>query len=75
MLNRLEKTKLLEKQKDAKDARISRIFLTKKGYSLQKQVTKLWLDIEKKILAELSVEERLLYHRFLIQIYQNLKSN
>ncbi len=74
MLSRLEKTKLLEKRKDLEDARVSRIFLTEKGYSLQKPVTELWLNLEETILANLSLEERLLFRRFLMQIYHNLKS-
>ena len=73
MLRRLEKTKLLEKRKDCKDARISRIFLTDKGRSLQKPITELWLELEKTILANLSLEEKILYRRFLMQIYQNIK--
>ena len=75
MLNRLTKTQLLEKRKDSRDGRISRIFLTSKGYSLQQPVTEIWTSIEETILAELSLEERLLFHRLLMQIYHNLKSN
>lgn len=74
MLSRLEKTKLLQKRKDIKDARISRIFLTEKGLSCQKPITELWLKLEETILANLSLEERLLFRRLLMQIYQNLKS-
>ena len=74
MLSRLEKTELLEKRRDKEDKRICRIFLTEKGYSWQKPITDLWLDIEETILANLSQEERLLYRRFLIQIYNNLEA-
>lgn len=74
MLSRLEKTQLLEKRRDPSDARIWRIYLTDKGHSFQKPVTELWFDIEATILAELSTEERLLYRRLLMQIYQNLES-
>lgn len=74
MLSRLEKTQLLEKRRDVSDARVSRIYLTDKGHSFQKSVTKLWFDIEATILAELSTEERLLYRRLLMQIHQNLES-
>ena len=74
MLGRLEKTELLEKRRDAEDARISRIYLTPKGYSFQKPITQLWLDLEETILAEFSLEERLLFRRLLMQIYHNLKS-
>ena len=74
MLSRLEKTKLLEKRKDTQDARICRVFLTDKGYACQKSVTDLWLNLDETILANLSPEERLLFRRFLIQIYDNLES-
>ena len=73
MLSRLEKTELLEKRRDLEDARVSRIFLTEKGHSWQQPITELWLDLEETILAELSLEERLLFRRLLMQIYQNLK--
>lgn len=74
MLSRLEKTQLLEKRKDSKDARMCRIFLTDKGYAFQKPVTDLWLELEEIILANLTSEERMLYHRLLLQIYANLES-
>ena len=74
MLGRLEKTKLLEKRKDEDDARVWRIYLTDKGYLFQKPVTELWKNIEATMLAQLSLEERLLYRRLLMQIYQNLES-
>ena len=73
MLRRLEKTKLLEKRKDIEDARISRIFLTDKGHAFEQPITEVWLELEEKILANLSLEERVLYRRFLMQIYENIK--
>ncbi len=74
MLSRLEKTKLLEKRRDLKDARMCRIYLTEKGYAIQKPVTDLWLGLEETILANLTLEERMLYHRLLMQICDNLES-
>ena len=74
MLSRLEKTELLEKRKDESDARISRIYLTEKGHSFEKPVTELWSNIEATILDRLSLEERLLFRRLLMQIYENLES-
>lgn len=74
MLSRLEKTKLLEKRRDTEDKRISRIFLTEKGYSVQEPITKIWLELEEIILANLSPEERLLYHHLLQQIFDNLEN-
>ena len=75
MLSRLEKTQLLEKRKDIEDARISRIYLTEKGSSYQEPITKLWLELEEQILANLSFEEKILYRRFLMQIYENIKQD
>ena len=75
MLSRLEKTDLLEKRKDAEDARISRIFLTEKGYALQQPITELWLELEETILAELSLAEKLLFRRLLMQIHHNLTTD
>ena len=74
MLSRLEKTELLEKRRDESDARISRIYLTEKGHSFEKPVTELWSNIEATILDRFSVEERLLFRRLLMQIYENLES-
>ena len=75
MLSRLEKTELLEKRKDLEDARIFRIYLTMKGRSFQEPITNLWLELEEKILANFSLEERMLYRRFLMQIHENIKPN
>ena len=74
MLSRLEKTELVEKRRDTKDKRICRIFLTEKGYSFQKPITDLWLQLEETILANFSLEERLLFRRFMMQIYDNLEA-
>ena len=74
MLRRLEKTKLLEKRRDRKDARICRVFLTDKGSDLKEPVTDLWLKLKESILANLSSEERMLYRRLLMQIHDNLES-
>ena len=74
MLGRLEKTELLEKRRDTEDKRICRIFLTEKGYSFQKPITDLWLQLEEVILANLSSEECLLFRRFMMQIYDNLEA-
>lgn len=74
MLSRLEKTKLLEKRRDPEDKRIYRIYLTEKGASFQQPITNLWIELEEVILANLSPEERMLFRRFLMQIYDNLEA-
>ncbi|QGH35509.1 MarR family transcriptional regulator [Gracilibacillus salitolerans] len=59
MINRMEKTGLLERRRDSTDARVSRIFLTEKGRRLKQQVVQSWSDIEEQILQGLTSEERL----------------
>ena len=74
MLSRLEKTALLEKRRDLEDKRICRIFLTEKGYDFREPITQLWLELEEIILDNLSIEERLLFRRLLMQIHSNLEA-
>ncbi|KYC39960.1 transcriptional regulator [Scytonema hofmannii PCC 7110] len=72
MLNRMEKVGLLQRRRDEEDARICRIYLTDAGRSLQKPVTQAWNLLEKRILANLTLEEQLLLRRLLLQVHNNL---
>jgi DNA-binding MarR family transcriptional regulator len=72
MLNRMEKCGLLHRCRDAKDARIYRVYLTDAGRALQEPVTDIWNVIEHRILADFTLEEKLLLRRFLVQVRQNL---
>ncbi|WP_017315652.1 MarR family winged helix-turn-helix transcriptional regulator [Mastigocladopsis repens] len=72
MIHRMEKAGLLERRKDEEDARICRIYLTDEGRSLQEPVTCVWNLLEKRILANLTLEEQLLFRRLLLQVRDNL---
>jgi MarR family transcriptional regulator, organic hydroperoxide resistance regulator len=72
MIHRMEKAGLLERHKDEEDGRICRIYLTMKGRSLQKPVINAWNLLEKRILTNLTLEERLLFRRLLLQVLNNL---
>ncbi|NJM68760.1 MAG: MarR family transcriptional regulator [Scytonema sp. RU_4_4] len=72
MIHRMEKAGLLERRKDEEDARICRIYLTDGGRSLQEPVTSAWNLLEKRVLANLTLEERLLFRRLLLQVLNNL---
>lgn len=72
MIHRMEKAGLLERRKDEEDGRICRIYLTMKGRSLQKPVINAWNLLEKRILTNLTLEERLLFRRLLLQVLNNL---
>lgn len=72
MLRRLETAGLVERQRDSEDARVCRVYLTASGRSLCEPVTRCWNQVEQKILANLTLEEQLLFRRLLLQVYSNL---
>ncbi|MDM9383093.1 MarR family transcriptional regulator [Chlorogloeopsis sp. ULAP01] len=72
MLNRMERSGLLERCRCPEDARSYRVFLTESGRSLQEPVTQLWHNFEKRILADFTLEEQLLFRRLLLQVRSNL---
>ena len=72
MLNRMEKAGLLERRRDAVDARVCRVYLTQMGRELQAPVTDAWNVLEQRILNDLTLEEQLLFRRLLLQVRSNL---
>lgn len=74
MLTRMAQAGLVERQGDARDQRISRVYLTDKGRNAQEQVEAVWQHLEQCITASLSIEERLLLRRLLMQVYANIQS-
>jgi DNA-binding MarR family transcriptional regulator len=74
MLDRMEKSGLVERRKDLDDQRVSRVFLTEKGHSLHNEVEVVWQRLEDISLANFSLEERVLFRRLLLQLVENLSS-
>jgi DNA-binding MarR family transcriptional regulator len=74
MLDRMEKSGLVERRKDLEDQRVSRVFLTEKGHSLHNEVEVVWQRLEDISLANFSLEERVLFRRLLLQLVENLSS-
>ncbi|ANY70617.1 MarR family transcriptional regulator [Paenibacillus sp. BIHB 4019] len=72
MLNTLEKNEIVYRQRDAADARISRVYLTAKGASLEQPVRNVWMNQQEKLLQGILPEERLLLRRLLMQMEDNL---
>jgi DNA-binding MarR family transcriptional regulator len=75
MLDRMEKSGLVVRRPDPEDSRISRVYLTEQGRNLEKSVCGVWAHLEERVSQRLSVEERLLLRRLLLQVYQNLDRN
>src|SRR5438045_466260 len=72
MVIRMEQSGFVERKTDLEDQRVSRVYLTDSGRSLQSAVEEGWTAIEQRILDGFSLEERLLLRRYLEQIYRNL---
>src|SRR5260221_9638231 len=75
MLDRLERTGLVERRPDSEDSRISRVYLTEQGHRSQSAVRDIWTDLEQRIVAGVNVEERIVLRRLLLQVHENLTRN
>jgi len=71
-LQRMESAGILTRREDSADARVSRFYLTKKGRTVCAQVEVHWEELERRTVAHLSTEERLLLRRLLLQVQDNL---
>ncbi|HLY25947.1 MAG TPA: MarR family transcriptional regulator [Aggregatilineales bacterium] len=72
-IERMENAGIVQRQPDPEDARANCIFLTEKGRSLEEPVRRILAESEERLLATMSVEERLLLRRLLLQMRENLK--
>lgn len=75
MLTRMEKTGLVERRPDAKDQRITRVYLTDKGRSALDSVGAAIQSVEARTFEGFLPEEKLLLRRLLMQMQQNLNAS
>jgi len=68
----MSKAGLVERRTDSEDQRVSRVYLTNEGHSLQEPVEGVWHELEAQCLANLTLEEQILLRRLLLQVYENL---
>ncbi|MFS0840916.1 MarR family winged helix-turn-helix transcriptional regulator [Paenibacillus sp. 1P03SA] len=73
MITRMEKTGLLRRGTDSRDQRVSRVYLTDKGHRATTAVKQALREIEETCLKGFLTEEKLLFRRLLLQMYENLK--
>jgi DNA-binding MarR family transcriptional regulator len=73
MATRMEATGLVERRRDAKDARLVRLHLTGKGRSLQATIEQELRDLEARALASVNERERQQLERVLGKIVGNLE--
>lgn len=73
MAERLEKKGFLNKEKCTTDQRVVQVYLTEKGEEAAKHITEqTWNKLEDQIVKNLSMEERMLLKRLLMQVLENL---
>lgn len=72
MLGRIESAGLVTRCKDPNDQRVSRIYLTETGRALLQPIAHMWAEVETQMLANFTLEERVLLRRLLLQLYSNL---
>ena len=74
MLNRMQKTGLVRRESDARDQRISRIFLTDKGRGLLVRLQRTLDVLEEQAMKGFSEEEKQVMTELLARIEKNLKA-
>jgi DNA-binding MarR family transcriptional regulator len=75
MLQRMESAGLMERRKDPDDQRVSRVFLTGAGKALKPSLDEVWQRLEGETLASLTLDERVLLRRLLLQVRDNLSAD
>ena len=71
MLNRMERAGLIERRPCLQDARVSLVYLTARGRSLELPVREVLRQLEERTLQGLSLTEQALLRRMLIEIRAN----
>ncbi|TCL59233.1 MarR family transcriptional regulator [Hydrogenispora ethanolica] len=72
MLQRMERTGLLERRPDPGDLRVSRVYLTEAGRRIRVEVEAVHKQLNDQCFAGFTLEERVLLRRFLLQMHDNL---
>ena len=73
MLDRLEKVGLVERRSDASNSHLSHVYLTELGKIRQRDVRDIWTTMEQRLTQGLSMEERIVLRRLLLQVHENLQ--
>jgi DNA-binding MarR family transcriptional regulator len=72
MIQRMERAGFVGRRQDSEDQRVSRVYLTEAGRAIQADVQQVWRTLEEEAFVGFSPEERVLLHRFFLQIRDNL---
>jgi DNA-binding MarR family transcriptional regulator len=72
MVSRMEAAGLVRREGDAEDSRISRVSLTEDGQERVQHMLTVWAELETRVVANLTPDERVLLRRLLLQVQANL---
>jgi DNA-binding MarR family transcriptional regulator len=72
MIKRMERAGFVERNQDAEDQRVSRVYLTDAGRNIRDAVEGVLRKLEEQTFAGFSSEERALLNQFLLRIRNNL---
>jgi DNA-binding MarR family transcriptional regulator len=72
MINRMEKSRLLERRQDEKDQRISRVYLTSNGKNACNKVKEIMKTIDEESFKDFTEEQQNMLIELLTQIEKNL---
>ena len=72
MIKHMEQAGLVERRRNERDWRVSRVYLTEAGHGIQGQVQQIWREFEAQVFTGLSEDERALLRRYFEQIQDNL---
>jgi len=73
MIKTLEKKGFVSRKKDPDDGRVSRVYLTEKGWEIREPIEEIWRNQQEKLLKGLTEENRVLLNKFLQQMEKNLR--
>jgi DNA-binding MarR family transcriptional regulator len=71
-LQRMEKTGLVERRQNDQDGRVTLVSVTAQGRALQQPILQVWNDLEERMLVNMTLTERTLLRRLLMQTLANL---
>lgn len=72
MLQRLEKAGFVQRQTDAEDQRVSRVYLTDAGRAIQADVAAALGRLAQETFSDFTIEERVVLRRLMLQMRDNL---
>lgn len=74
IIQRAEKNGFVRREQDKNDQRVLRVFITEKGKEMCKKADIMWAQLEEDTFENLTMEEKIILRRLLMQMYSNLSS-